>query len=166
MSNSIKITQTNTLEISLEKFIEACTIVQLYELEMMINKKLEAHEASFKVTNSFTVPERKALPANKKKIICLCGSTSFISTFEELNLELTLQGIIVLFIGCNTKSDDMLNLSAETKQMLDQLHFRKIDLADEIFVINNNGYIGKSTQNEINYAIKNNKPVKYLWRCP
>jgi len=66
MSNCIRITQTNELEISLEKFIAACDIVQLYELEMMIGKKLTEHEASFEVTNSFTVPERKKLPVNYK----------------------------------------------------------------------------------------------------
>ena len=50
----------------------------------------------------------------------------------------------------------------KTKEMLDDMHKRKIDMADEIFVINVNGYIGESTKSEIEYAIKNNKKVNYL----
>lgn len=46
--------------------------------------------------------------------------------------------------------------------MLDDMHKAKIDLADEIFVINKNGYIGKSTESEIKYALKQGKPVHYL----
>ena len=52
--------------------------------------------------------------------------------------------------------------SESTKEMLDDMHKRKIDLADEIFVINAGGYIGPSTGSEIEYALKANKPVKYL----
>ena len=46
--------------------------------------------------------------------------------------------------------------------MLDDMHKAKIDLADEIFVINVDGYIGESTENEIQYAILNDKKVSYL----
>jgi hypothetical protein len=46
--------------------------------------------------------------------------------------------------------------------MFDDMHLRKIDLADEIFVINPGGYIGQSTISEIEYTLKTNKPVKYL----
>lgn len=48
------------------------------------------------------------------------------------------------------------------KEALDELHLRKIDLADEVFVINIDGYIGKSTRNEIEYAKKQGKPIHYL----
>ena len=50
----------------------------------------------------------------------------------------------------------------KTKQMLDDMHKRKIDMADEIFVINVGGYIGDSTKSEIAYAISTNKKVNYL----
>ena len=53
-------------------------------------------------------------------------------------------------------------LTENTKEMLVEMHKRKIDLADEIFVINVGGYIGSSTKSEIEYAVKTNKPVKYL----
>ena len=46
--------------------------------------------------------------------------------------------------------------------MLDDMHKRKIDMADEIFVINVGGYIGDSTQSEIEYAIEHGKTVRYL----
>lgn len=51
---------------------------------------------------------------------------------------------------------------AGLKNILDELHFRKIDLSEEIFVINKNGYIGESTRNEIEYAESLGKPVQYL----
>ena len=46
--------------------------------------------------------------------------------------------------------------------MLDDMHKRKIDMADEIFVINVGGYIGESTRSEIKYAQATGKPVRYL----
>ena len=98
----------------------------------------------------------------KYKIVVLCGSTRFFKTFDEQNCRLTLEGNIVLSIGCNSKSDEHLNLSEDQKLMLDDLHKRKIDLSDSIFVINVDGYIGSSTQSEINYAISKDKPVEYL----
>ena len=48
------------------------------------------------------------------------------------------------------------------KEMLDDMHKRKIDMADEIFVINVGGYIGESTRSEIAYAEKTGKKVNYL----
>lgn len=50
----------------------------------------------------------------------------------------------------------------KTKAMLDDMHKQKIDMSDEIFVINVNGYIGESTKNEIEYAKKNGKKINYL----
>lgn len=106
------------------------------------------------------------LPENFPKIICLCGSTKFIEIFQKINLEETLKGHIILSVGCNTKSDSELFKGedvTETKIRLDELHKRKIDLADEILVLNVNGYIGESTRSEINYAFATNKPVTYLF---
>ena len=50
----------------------------------------------------------------------------------------------------------------KTKEMLDDMHKRKIDMADAIYVINVGGYIGESTRSEINYAIERGKKVRYL----
>jgi hypothetical protein len=95
-------------------------------------------------------------------IVCLCGSTRFYEAFRQANLRETLAGNIVLSIGCDFKSDDALGLTDMDKERLDELHKRKIDLADEILVLNVGGYIGSSTKSEIEYAIKNKKRVRYL----
>lgn len=51
---------------------------------------------------------------------------------------------------------------SKTKKMLDDMHKRKIDMADYIYVINVGGYIGESTKSEIDYAELHDKTVKYL----
>lgn len=98
----------------------------------------------------------------RPSIVCLCGSTRFSQQFREANFKFTLQGYIVLSVGCDTKLDAGLALSDATKKELDQLHMRKIDLCDFIFVLNVDGYIGESTQNEINYARSLKKQVNFL----
>jgi hypothetical protein len=94
------------------------------------------------------------------KIITLCGSTRFKDQFLEKQKELTLEGNIVISVGCFGHSGDV--FSEADKIMLDDMHKRKIDLADEIFIINVDGYIGKSTLSEIEYAKSRGKPVNYL----
>ena len=83
--------------------------------------------------------------------------------------ELTLKGNIVISVGLFGHSgDDEVwdgmdeGTLSKTKEMLDDMHKRKIDMADEIFVINVGGYIGDSTRSEIEYAVKNGKKVNYL----
>jgi len=95
-------------------------------------------------------------------LVCLCGSTRFLEAFREANYRETLAGKIVLSIGCVTSSDSDLGLDDETKSRLDELHKRKIDLADEILVLNVGGYIGESTRSEIEYAERQRKTVRYL----
>ena len=98
----------------------------------------------------------------KYRIITLCGSTKFREEFIEAQKRLTLEGNIVISVGLFGHSGDDEALWEKTKEMLDDMHKRKIDLADEIFVINKNGYIGSSTRSEIGYAIQTNKIVRYL----
>jgi len=98
----------------------------------------------------------------KYKIITLCGSTKFKDEFIAEQKRLTLEGNIVISVGLFGHSGDNEVWSEKTKEMLDDIHKRKIDLADEIFVINVGGYIGPSTYSEIEYAEKTNKSVKYL----
>lgn len=102
----------------------------------------------------------------KPVIVCLCGSTRFMEAFQQANIQETLAGRIVLTVGCDTKSDAMVGLSAEVKRMLDELHFRKIDLADEVLVLNVDGYIGQSTRREIGYARMHGKRVRFLESGP
>jgi hypothetical protein len=98
----------------------------------------------------------------KYKIITLCGSTKFKDEFIAEQKRLTLEGNIVISVGLFGHSGDNEVWSESTKEMLDDMHKRKIDLADEIFVINPGGYLGHSTISEIEHAEKTNKTVKYL----
>lgn len=102
----------------------------------------------------------------RPRIVCLCGSTRFMDAFRSANLQETLAGRIVLSIGCDTKSDaDLMALGELTeadKAALDELHKRKIDLADEIYVLNVDDYIGSSTFGELGYARAKGKTVRWL----
>ena len=96
------------------------------------------------------------------KVITLCGSTRFKDAFMEAQKRLTLEGNIVISVGLFGHSGDDEVWMKGTKEMLDDMHKRKIDVADEIFVVNFGGYIGSSTRTEIEYAIVHGKPVRYL----
>lgn len=108
----------------------------------------------------------------KYKVVTLCGSTRFKDEFMKAQKDLTLKGYIVISVGLFGHSGDQEvweNMDegtlTKTKEMLDDMHKRKIDMADEIFVINKGGYIGDSTKSEINYAIQTGKKVNYLEGC-
>ena len=103
------------------------------------------------------------------KVVTLCGSTKFKDEFLRVQKELTLKGNIVISVGLFGHSGDnevWENMDegtlTKTKEMLDDMHKRKIDMADEIFVINVDGYIGESTRSEIEYAKANGKAISYL----
>ena len=103
------------------------------------------------------------------KVITLCGSTRFKDAFVQAQKKLTLDGNIVISVGLFGHSGDSEvwegmseDTLTATKLMLDDMHKRKIDMADEIFVINVGGYIGSSTRSEIEYAHTNGKSVRYL----
>ena len=105
----------------------------------------------------------------KYKVVTLCGSTRFKDQFMEAQKKLTLEGNIVISVGLFGHAGDSEvweNMDegtlTKTKEMLDDMHKRKIDMADEIFVINVGGYIGSSTRSEIEYAEKTGKTVRYL----
>ncbi|MFB9278451.1 hypothetical protein [Cohnella cellulosilytica] len=94
------------------------------------------------------------------RIITLCGSTKFKAEFEQTNAFLTLQGNIVISLAFFEQSEGF-KISEEQTERLGELHFRKIDLSDEIFVIDVNGYIGSSTRREIEYAKERGKAIRY-----
>ena len=98
----------------------------------------------------------------KYKVITLCGSTRFKDEFIEQQKRLTLEGNIVISVGLFGHSGDEEVWTEGTKAMLDDMHKRKIDMADEIFVINVGGYIGSSTRSEIEYAKAHGKVVHFL----
>ena len=105
----------------------------------------------------------------KYKVITLCGSTRFKDEFLSAQKKLTLEGNIVISVGLFGHSGDSEvweNMDegtlTKTKEMLDDMHKAKIDMADEIFVINVGGYIGESTKSEIDYATELRKEVRFL----
>lgn len=93
-------------------------------------------------------------------IVCLCGSTRFKSEFEEAEKNLTLKGQIVLTVGLFGHADGI-ELTDGEKKGLDELHRRKIDLADYVLFINPQDYLGESTSRELAYAHIHNKPVSF-----
>ncbi len=105
----------------------------------------------------------------KYPVITLCGSTRFKDQFMEAQKRLTLEGNIVISVGLYGHSGDQEvwesmdeGTLTRTKEMLDDMHKRKIDMADAIYVINVGGYIGDSTRSEIEYAKATGKEVRYL----
>ena len=98
----------------------------------------------------------------KYKVITLCGSTKFKDDFIREQKRLTLLGNIILTVGLFGHSGDTEVWNDGIKEMMDDMHKRRIDMSDEIFVINKNGYIGFSTKSEIEYAIKTGKKVNYM----
>lgn len=105
---------------------------------------------------------------HRPAIVVLCGSTRFYDAFQKANYQLTMDGHIVLSVGFyphaqteHGHGEGVGHDSAE-KVALDDLHKRKIDLADAVFVLNVDGYIGDSTRSEIEYAESIGRPVDYL----
>jgi len=98
--------------------------------------------------------------------VVLCGSTRFSAAFREANLRETLAGKMVYSIGVDTKSDADLLLAGEItpadKEHLDELHLHKIFDADEVLVLNVNGYLGDSTRREVMFAMEHGKPIRWL----
>ena len=101
---------------------------------------------------------------NKRfKIITLCGSTRFKDEFIKTQERLALEGNIVLSVDIFSKADGISMTHNDTIiSILDEMHKVKIDMSDAIFVINKNGYIGKSTESEIEYAKSLGKEIMYL----
>jgi hypothetical protein len=117
----------------------------------------------FPCVNWHPVVALKARPL----IVCLCGSTRFYEAFQQANYDETMAGRIVLSVGFypHSKADaghgEGVGHDSAEKIALDELHKCKIDLCDEVFVLNIGGYIGSSTRSEIDYAVANGKPIRY-----
>lgn len=104
--------------------------------------------------------------AERPTVVCLCGSTRFMEAFFDAGWEETLAGKIVLSVGvCRYAADEGHGaemLGPEIAARLDELHLRKIDLADEVLILNVGGYIGESTRRELEYARAAGKPIRFL----
>ena len=118
--------------------------------------KIEGRKANYKILD-----EEEYQKDKKYNIITLCGSIKFKDEFLKVQEKLVLEGNIVFtpnFFN-NIKKEE---ISLETKEMLDKMHKQKIDMSDEIYVINQGGYIGESTKLEIEYAKSIGKKITYL----
>jgi hypothetical protein len=103
----------------------------------------------------------------RPRIVCLCGSTRFYARFQQANYDLTMAGQIVLSVGFypHAKAEhghgEGVGHDSQEKTALDELHKRKIDLADYVMVVSEGGYFGDSTAGEIVYAATNGKTVLF-----
>lgn len=102
----------------------------------------------------------------KYEVVTLCGSTKFKDDFVKAQEFLTLSGCIVISVGLFGHADGKYEkeITPNVKQMLDDMHKRKIDMADSIFVINRDDYIGESTASEIEYAEQRGKQISYMFK--
>jgi len=116
--------------------------------------------------NTIKVPEGTKIetPPTKPEIVCLCGSTRFMNAFFDEGWKLTLQRKIVVSIGVCRDVEHHAGeaLGKPVVGMLDELHLRKIDLADRVMILNVGGYIGESTTAEMLYAAMTDKPIDFL----
>lgn len=113
-----------------------------------------------------TLPTHAAVQPLKPLVICLCGSTRFARIFNEIAVQLTIENKIVVRPEVVTYDSglDPQHVDLQLKRQLDELHRRKIDLSDEVLVVNVHGYVGSSTREEIRYARRTGKPVR--WYAP
>ena len=96
-------------------------------------------------------------------IVCLCGSMrpEFADVWRRIYRDESLALKIVLAAAVMA-GDEAINNDDPRKPSLDDLHKRKIDLADEVLILNVNGYVGPSTQSEIDYAKAHGKTLRWL----
>ena len=100
---------------------------------------------------------------SEPKIVCLCGSLRFKELFVEYEYKSVINGEIALLPCCmHVDIEREYGSTSKYKRKVDEQHKRKIDICDEVFVLNKNGYIGESTRSEIDYAVAHGKPVSYL----
>lgn len=121
--------------------------------------------SSYGLLSDYGLPRPRLIEEDIPPIVCLCGSTRFVEQFNDARKGFTYQGYIVLSIEIVTTQAadaDPQHVNPERKAMLDELHKRKIDLSDYVFVLNVGGYIGESTRSEIMYAASIGKPIGYL----
>jgi hypothetical protein len=98
------------------------------------------------------------------KVVTLCGSTKFEAEFVEVNRRLTMDGCVVISLGVFSLPDGADHDRSDLKGRLGAMHFQKIRMADEVYIVDPGGYVGESTRREIAYAESLGKPVRYLSR--
>lgn len=102
------------------------------------------------------------------KVICLCGSTRFTEQMLMKQWELTTNGYVVLgWCSLPTSytqgvAEDHIAEKEGIRDVVNEMHLRKIDISDEVLVINVEGYMGDDTKREIRYAASKGIPISYL----
>ena len=122
------------------------------------------HDSFAEVETGEVIPLVYPLLRTMPRIVCLCGSTRFYEAFQEANYRETMAGKIVLSVGFYPHSRTQahgqeIGCTPEQKKSLDELHLRKIDMADEVLFLNVDGYMGESTRRELDYARKAGKVI-------
>ena len=153
-----------TIKKHLDRIRQKCTLEALEFIIRRFNEELNYLED---LDNPWAYEGSDAIPLNEEeysyfRVTTLCGSTRFKQEFLDIQKKLTLEGRIVISVGLFGHSGDNEVWTEGTKEMLDRMHKKKIDMADSIFVINKNGYIGESTRSEIEYAKEHGKRIEYL----
>lgn len=141
----------------------------------LLNTQDKEWDANGDNNRAFIIAARQAVPqliaelkrqSEKPTVVCLCGSTRFKEAFEHAEKEEGLAGHIVLTVACFGHQGDLSSEECEkgnpVKDQLDALHLRKIEMADEILVINVGGYVGESTRGEIAHALQHKKGIRWL----
>lgn len=106
---------------------------------------------------------QQAALTERPRIVCLCGSTRFREAFDEAFVRETLAGRVVLTLALFAHGPaPTVQITTELKLRLDELHLAKIDLADEVLVLNVGGYVGASTRREAWYAGRQGKALRWL----
>jgi hypothetical protein len=136
----------------------------LEDLMVATIHKMEANRSRL-YPPSFLSDEPIEHVRTRPRIVTLCGSTKFLPAFRQAEEDEELAGRIVFSVGCfphfNGSAPETL-LGPEKKALADAIHLRKIELSDEILVLNVGGYIGSSTRAEISHATMMSKGVRYL----
>ncbi len=175
-AKSLDIDELGIAKLVSEYFEKVAGVPLTYEVRAYVERFAHGGMSSGSVDGGFWIS--KGIPTlieNLHRIkagypvVTLCGSTRYKEQFIEVQKQLTLEGKIVISVGLFGHSGDFEvwdgmdeGTRSKTKEMLDDMHKRKIDMADSIFVINVGGYIGESTKSEIEYAIAHGKSVEYL----
>jgi hypothetical protein len=120
------------------------------------------------IMNLMHAQQTQRSAGGEAKVITLCGSTRFEAEFAEVNQRLTMAGCVVISLGMFSLPDlpdhDWTADSSDLKERLGDVHFQKIRMADEVYIVDPGGYVGESTRREIAYAESLGKPVRYLSR--
>lgn len=160
--------RTEMIEVVAEQYLDALHVRQKPDRDSIVSRApVTISEDLRKRLALVELLQKGAEKPPRPEIVCLCGSSRFVQEMAILGWELEKEGKIIL--GLHLLPPSYVGVAPDhqaeaegVKDQMDELHLRKIDLADRVLVVNIGGYIGNSTQREIGYATAAGKPVAYL----